>query len=250
MVSTDREQQDRDVGLDLLWGTRPRASRGPKPALSLEEIARAGIAIADAEGLGALSMRRIAEELGFTTMSLYRHVPGKTELLAVMIDTAIGDALPLPVVEGDWRVRLEAWAYQNLALLLRHPWMLVVDSPDSQTGPHKLAWIEAGLQAIAETGLDGGEMLAVALSVYVYAHGSAQVFSLWWEEATPSWAPGSPLMQRVASDDRFPLLQAILASGALDEADEDEPAESFAFGLQRMLDGIAAYIASRMTSGR
>jgi AcrR family transcriptional regulator len=248
MATAEGEKRKSELGMDLLWGTQERPSRGPKPLLSLGEIARAGIRIADAEGLGALSMRRIAEELGFTTMSLYRHVPGKTELLAVMIDTAIGDALPLPESEGNWRARLEHWAYQNWALLRRHPWMLVVDSPDAQTGPHKMVWIEAGLQTIADTGLDGGEMLGIIFSVYVYVHGSAQVFSLWEEQEEPSWTSPSPLMQRVARDDRFPILKAILASGALDNAEEDEPGESFAFGLQRMLDGIEAFIASRVAA--
>lgn len=248
MATADQEKRNTDVGMDLLWGTQERPSRGPKPMLSLEEIARAGIAIADAEGLGALSMRRIAEELGFTTMSLYRHVPSKTELLAVMIDTAIGEALPFPQIEVNWRARLEHWAYQNLALLRRHPWMLVIDSPDAQTGPNKMGWIEAGLQTLADTGLDGGEMLGIALSIYVYTHGSAQVFSLWEREDAPSWTSPSPLMQRVAGDARFPVLNAILASGALDAAEDDEPGESFAFGLQRMLDGIEAFIAARSTT--
>jgi AcrR family transcriptional regulator len=245
MATAEGEKRNTELGMDLLWGTQERPSRGPKPMLSLGEIARAGIRIADAEGLGALSMRRIAEELGFTTMSLYRHVPGKTELLAVMIDTAIGDALPLTESDGSWRARLEHWAYQNLELLLRHPWMLVIDSPDSQTGPNKMAWIEAGLQTIADTGLDGGEMLEIIFSAYVYVHGSAQVFSLWEREEAPSWTTRSPLMQRVARNDRFPILNTILASGALDKADEEEPDESFAFGLQRMLDGIEAYINAR-----
>lgn len=248
MSLDDQAKQKLEAGVDLLWGTAGRPNRGPKPGLSLAEISRAGMAIADAEGLGALSMRRIAEELGYTTMSLYRYVPGKTELLAVMIDTAIGDALPLSVVDGNWRARLAHWARQNFALLLRHPWMLVIDSPDAQTGPHKMAWIEAGLQTLAETGLDGGEMLGIAFSVYVYAHGSAQIFNLWEVEEAPSWSPASPLMRRVAGDDRFPMLNALLSSGALDNAQDDEPDESFTFGLERMLDGIEAYIASRSTA--
>jgi AcrR family transcriptional regulator len=247
-MTTEPASPERNRSLDLLWSDRGRPARGPKPGLSLEEIARAGIAIADADGLEALSMRRIAERLGFTTMSLYRYVPGKTELLAVMIDTAIGDALPLPVVVGDWRVRLEHWARQNLAILLRHPWMLVVDSPDSLTGPNKLAWIEAGLEAIAESGLNGGEMLDIAFSVYVYTHGSAQVFNLWQREEMPSWIAQSPLMQRVSQDDRFPIMRSILASGALDAAEEEESDASFVFGLNRMLDGIEAYIEVRSTA--
>lgn len=76
--------------VEVLWGPGPRPTRGPKPALSLERIARAGIEAADSDGLAAISMQRVAERLGFTKMSLYRYVPGKAELIALMTDTAIG----------------------------------------------------------------------------------------------------------------------------------------------------------------
>ena len=72
--------------LELLWGLGERPSRGPKPGLTLDRIVTAAVAVADAEGLGALSMRRVATDLGVGTMSLYRYVPGKAELLDLMLD--------------------------------------------------------------------------------------------------------------------------------------------------------------------
>src|SRR6266496_4469960 len=99
---------------ELLWGQRERPSRGPKPGLSLDGIVRAAIKIADAEGLDAVSMQRVAAEFGFATMSLYRYVPGKSELIDLMIDTAIGPPPDLSVIPGGWRPKLTVWA--------RHTW--------------------------------------------------------------------------------------------------------------------------------
>ncbi|HEY1619933.1 MAG TPA: TetR/AcrR family transcriptional regulator, partial [Streptosporangiaceae bacterium] len=73
-------------GVDFLWGSRERPSRGPRPGLSVERIVAAAVGIADAAGLGAVSMQRVASEVGFATMALYRYVPGKTELISIMID--------------------------------------------------------------------------------------------------------------------------------------------------------------------
>ncbi|WNF28717.1 TetR/AcrR family transcriptional regulator [Streptomyces sp. C11-1] len=80
--------------LELLWGTGERPSRGPKPGLTLDRIVTAAIAVADAEGLSAVSMRRLSTELGTGTMSLYRYVPGKAELLDLMLDRVLGEPLP------------------------------------------------------------------------------------------------------------------------------------------------------------
>ena len=86
--------------VELLWGQPERPNRGPKPGLSVERIVRVAIEIADAEGLPAVSMQRVASEFGFTTMSLYRYVPGKNELIDLMIEHP--DLIQRPIVErGD-----------------------------------------------------------------------------------------------------------------------------------------------------
>src|SRR5215468_10419881 len=97
-------------GLDLLWGRRGRGKRGPRPGLSADAIVEAAIRVADAEGLEAVSMARVAHELGFTTMSLYRHVASKEELLQLMWNGSATGAEDL-VIDGDgWRSRLREWA--------------------------------------------------------------------------------------------------------------------------------------------
>src|SRR5687767_14909734 len=93
-----------------LWASRERPRRGPKPAMSVEAIVAAAITVADAEGLEAISMGRVAKELGYTTMSLYRYVSSKSVLLTLMLDTAIGG--PPEVVPGEnWRLALERWSW-------------------------------------------------------------------------------------------------------------------------------------------
>ena len=97
-------------GLDLLWGRRERGKRGPRPGLSADSIVDAAVQIADAEGLDAVSMARVAAKLGFTTMSLYRYVANKDELLQLMWNASATGAETL-VIEGDgWRSRLRTWA--------------------------------------------------------------------------------------------------------------------------------------------
>src|SRR6187549_2599767 len=106
--------------VEFLWGERARPTRGPKPAMTLERIAEAAIAVADAEGLAAVSMQRVAAELGKTKMSLYRYLPGKAELVAVMIERAIGGGAVLR--GGSWRGGLTEWSGRLFAAYLRHPW--------------------------------------------------------------------------------------------------------------------------------
>ncbi len=112
--------------LELLWGEPKVPSRGPKPGLDLARIVRTAIELADAEGLAALSMRRVAERLGVGAMSLYTYIPGKAELLDLMLDQVQGELLMEELPGGDWRARLEARARQDWALYERHPWLLQI----------------------------------------------------------------------------------------------------------------------------
>src|SRR3954452_1003238 len=107
LCTVDTVRGERKVTADFLWQQRARPTRGPKPALTLDQIAEAAIAIADAEGLAAVSMQRVAADLGYTKMSLYRYLPGKNELVAAMIERALQ---PPPAVTGPWREALTGWA--------------------------------------------------------------------------------------------------------------------------------------------
>src|SRR5438128_1907234 len=116
--------KDHKQNMDLLWGEKRGSSRGPKPALSVQQIAWAAIALADAEGLDAVSMQRVAHKCGVTTMALYRYVPDKAGLVALMIDIGIGDPPALDSISGGWRPQLEEWAKQLWITFNGHPWSL------------------------------------------------------------------------------------------------------------------------------
>src|SRR3978361_385874 len=103
---------------EFLWQGRARPPRGPKPALTLGQIADAAIAIADAEGLAAVSMQRVAADLGFTKMSLYRYLPGKAELVAAMVERGLG--APPEIAGEDWRAGLTTWANALLTAFAGH----------------------------------------------------------------------------------------------------------------------------------
>ena len=140
-------------GLDLLWGRRERGRRGPRPGLSTDAIAAGAIRLADAEGLEAVSMARVAAELGVTTMALYRYVANKDELLQLMWNASALGAENL-VIEGDgWRSRLREWAVIQRDMLDLHPWITQMPMAAPPVGPNSLHFVERGLETMDETGL-------------------------------------------------------------------------------------------------
>ena len=160
--------------LAVLWRTQERTSRKGKPDLSVDRIARAAIELADAAGIGALSMRRVADQLGVGTMSLYTYVPGKSELLDVMIDTVAGETARPDDVAGGWRGRLTQVAQENWALLSRHPWMLQVGKTRPPLGPMIMDKYEYELSTIDGIGLTDVEMDSVLTLVLGHAEISAR----------------------------------------------------------------------------
>ncbi|NJC20982.1 AcrR family transcriptional regulator [Arthrobacter pigmenti] len=145
------------------WGLQKQAARGPKADLNVERIVQAGIDVADAEGLGSLTMARIAKALGFTTMSLYRHVESKEELLVLMQDAAFG--APTPSTSAGWRNRCLEWAAQASARYRRHPWVLDIPISHMPSTPGQLKWLEQLLGALRETGLRAPDKLGAALMI-------------------------------------------------------------------------------------
>jgi AcrR family transcriptional regulator len=219
----------------LLWGPPHRPQRGTKPSLSLGRIVEVATAVADAEGLAALSMQRIAGELGFTKMSLYRYTPGKAELTALMLDTALG---PPPDVPAGWRPGLRTLGLRMWEAMHRHPWTLEIAVGARVLGPNELGWTEAGLAALAGTGLTGRERLDAFVLVVGHVRSLVQ-------QATASAAPEQELSKVLAGiiaehGDRYPEVRAAFtetAPGGQDNALE--------FGLDRILDGLAVLIAER-----
>ncbi|MBB5082473.1 TetR/AcrR family transcriptional regulator [Nonomuraea endophytica] len=219
---------------ELLWGAKGRGG------LNLERIVRAGIELADAEGLAAVSMRRVAERLGYTTMSLYRHVPGKAELVDLMRDTALGTEPDLGPPRG-WRADTEAWARSGLEFYRRHPWLLESAGVRHVPGPNSIAGFEQALAIVAATGLRPAQVVAVVGLVGHFVESAARevVETTRIERRTGVghdewWGARDSLYQHL---DRYPTLTRIYEEGGF-----DEPLDPFEFGLQRVLDGIEALI--------
>jgi AcrR family transcriptional regulator len=237
----------------LLWNTQKKPTRGPKPALSVVEIAQAAIGVADEEGLGALSMRRVAERLGFTTMSLYRYVPGKAELLDVMLDAAMGEAVGADSAAGGWRERLELVARENRALYLRHSWMLQVSAAyRPPLGPNAIAKYDRELRAIDGIGLTEVEMDSVLTLVLGHAEGAARrtVEAMQLERCTGTtddewWQANAPLLEKVLDPDRYPTAARVGAAAGAAYGAAYDPEHAFEFGLSRVLDGVEALVRQR-----
>lgn len=226
--------------MDYLWEGRAQPTRGPKRTLSLERIADTGIAVADAEGLVAVTMQRVAADLGFTKMSLYRYLAGKAELVALMVERAVGE--PPAIGTTDWRAALKEWAHHLLAAYLRHPWALEALLGPRPLGPNELGWLERALSVLPATGLTGSERLDAVgvLAGHVRAITQQSVVSR-QPELDLTAAIGEQLRRH---GDRFPTLVATMAAAATDGGHD----QAFEFGLDRILDGLNNLITQRTGS--
>ncbi|MTV23929.1 TetR/AcrR family transcriptional regulator [Nitriliruptoraceae bacterium ZYF776] len=257
-VPSVAEQVDPTAELPLhvrrLWRLDTGGSRGPRPALSVDAVVDAAVAIADADGLEAVSMARVAKQLGFTTMALYRHVDGKDELLQLMMDAAAGEP-PRPPVDAGWRAAVLAWADELLALYRRHPWAIEVPIAGIPIGPNHLAWMEAGLAALRDSGLTRVERVAVVSSLMSYVRADVSLArQLAARHADRPWheveREHGRLLAAVVDHRRFPELGAVLAeedvfAGAEGGAGAGEVDTGASFGLALLLEGIAAHVAGR-----
>jgi AcrR family transcriptional regulator len=242
------ERPELPPGLDLLWGRRVRGRRGPKPGLSIDHIVEAAIGVADAEGLGAVSMGRVAKELGFTTMSLYRYVASKDELLQLMWNASAQGAEQL-VLEGDgWRPRLKMWATVQREMLDRHAWITQMPMAAPPLAPNSLTFVERGLEAMDATGLAEADKLRViglissyTLSESRMAHDAARA-AAGGGGAAPPWSFES-LLRELIDEEHYPRLHRIAWSAAIgDDPSGFSEHEEFLFGLDRILDGVQTLI--------
>lgn len=159
--------------LELLWSPQEPSSRGRPARFTLAEVVAAGIAVADADGLAGVTMRRVAKALGAGAMSLYTYVPGRDELLDLMIDTVYGE-LALPDGAGPWRAEVLRYAETFLALYGRHPWLLDLNQWRLPLAPHVLDAEEAGLRVLAATPLAPAQVVGIRDLLETLVHGLAR----------------------------------------------------------------------------
>jgi AcrR family transcriptional regulator len=225
----------------LLW--RDREAPAGRAGLTVERIVETAIALADGDGVASLSMRKVADRLGVGAMSLYTYVPGKAELLDLMVDGVLGEAISAPVA-GGWRDRLTRVAFDNLALYRRHPWLLQVATARPPLGPNLVAKYDHELGALVDTGLSDVEIDKLLSAVLAYVNGAAHAAVEAASARRRSGQAQAPLPARVFDADRYPLAARIGAAAEAYGAVSD-PAATFDFGLQRLLDGIEALVAAR-----
>ncbi len=228
-------------------GRRPVRPRPGEQELTREAVVRTAISLADAEGMAELSMRRIAAELGVATMSLYRHVRGKDDLVLHMIDAAIGEETFPPVPPDGWRARLELAARLQWRGFRRHPWLAPVMSiTRPQLAPNALRHTEWNLRALEGTELGFGDRMYVNVLLFAYVRGVASAL-----EAETQAERDTGLTSDEWMETQDATLRSMLTSGALatfrrvvahDGFDFDLDS-LFEFGLERLLDGLEVLIA-------
>ncbi|MFD4960928.1 TetR/AcrR family transcriptional regulator [Microbacterium sp. NPDC058389] len=220
---------------DPLWPRPAAIRRGPKPKFTVAQLADAGMRIADTEGLGTVTMQRIADDLGSTKMALYRYVPGRAELDAVMLDRAFGP--PVPQADDDWHRALAAWAEGVHRRALAHPWSVELAQRPHRPGPCELAWYEAGLAAMAHLKLHGSEKLDVLALLAGHAMSIVR-------QESASEAPEQELaaaMARILADRAadYPFTVAAFADA------EGARGDALRFGVERIIAGVDALAATR-----
>ena len=240
--------------LERLWGRQEPGRRGPKQRLSTVEVVEAAIALADAEGVQALSMRKVAEAVGVSPMSLYTYVPSKAELLDLMFDRVLGDtADPGDSVIG-WRNKLAFMARERWALSERHPWLLDLATHRPPLGPSMMRKAVAMLTAVAAMGLSPEETRHAVDVLQDYITGALrsareareaeqlsglsdeQWFSIVW-----------PVLEKHLDPQHSETVSRMSEGRRERTRSPDERTARFEFGLACVLDGLEAFINRRAT---
>jgi AcrR family transcriptional regulator len=210
--------------IELLWDLQPPSpGRGPRPRTRLVDVIEAGVAIADEEGLDALSIRKVAGRLGIGAMSLYTYVPGRSELIELMIDRVYADhGLPDPAL--GWRVRVEQWMRSTWRTYSAHPWLLDYNMARLPVGPNVLDVDEALYAALVAAGFTGAENVAIANLIRWQLLGAARsVIGDAAEErhtgvsAEAYWESRSSFWTTYFDWDRYPTMAAIWEGGGFDD---------------------------------
>jgi AcrR family transcriptional regulator len=238
------------AGLERAWGLRERPGKGPKPGLSLERIVDAAIRVAAADGFAAVSMNRVAKELGSSAMALYRYVDTKDELLPLMLDAAFGDP-PEPRADDEgWRAAITRWCWGHLEALRGNTWALRVPITDPPNTPQQVAWFEHGLASLRDTGLTEGEKVSTVMLLSNYVRGTEAMFHSVAEAVDAAGTSPDRMMysysnvlRQVINPSDFPSVAAALEQGVFDQADTADG--EFEFGLDRILDGLDALVRAR-----
>lgn len=252
--------------LGRLWQLRASGAGRPlRAGLSVERVVAAAIELADEGGLEAVSMSRVAERLGFATMSIYRHVASKDELLLLMHDTAWQAPASLDNPAPDWRAAVTDWCRAQFAVALRHPWLERIRLGERVGTPSQLVWIDRGLRALAGTPLTEQQKADVLLLLNGYVFWEARlaaetgaIETAAVDEDAPDGQVAAALREAidaVVDPVHFPALRQAMDCGGFDYSEasrftEAHRDQAFSFGLGLILDGIEKLINEQDKSRR
>jgi AcrR family transcriptional regulator len=255
VAASRTSQGDPAKTLALLWrerddpeGEPPR--RGPRQRLDVDQVLAAGISIADESGLEALTVRAIAVRLSISPMSLYTYVPGKAELLDLMLDS-LYLAMPRPPLPPPdrWREGVRTVADQNRALFQEHPWAARVSTARPPLGPGMMAKYEHELGAFEGVGLSDIEidaaltyLLAFVQAAAVAAEEAAGLARNSGVDDADWWSEVGPLLERFLTAAEYPLASRVGTAAGIEQGAAFDPERAYAFGLERTRDGLAALI--------
>ncbi|MFC9790224.1 TetR/AcrR family transcriptional regulator [Rhodococcus sp. NPDC127528] len=244
--------------LALLWGEHSTSGR---TGLGVDAIVAAAIELADAEGLEAVSMRRLADRLGVGAMSLYTHVPGKAVLVDLMQDATLAD-LYTDTDEparagGGWRGGVEFVVDRNWDLYRRHPWLLHIVGARPVLGPNTSRKYEAELRPLDGIGLTDVEMDAVLSLVLSHVTGTARLLVSVEQTARDSgltdaqwWAATAPILERLLDPAAYPVSDRVGSAAGREHQAASSPQHALRFGLDRILDGVDALVHQRAPLGQ
>lgn len=237
-----------------LWRLPSGSGLGRPAALDVDGVVRAAVELADRSGLSGATLPKIADKLGVTPMSLYRYVGSKDELFVLMGDSALPPDAELAAVGGEWRNGLRAWASALWSGYKRHPWLPDLPVSGPPRGPNAIAWMDAGLRAMRDTGFEAPAKVGILTMVsgYVrYMAGMAQQLAQGRSrdgvDQIQSVRDYGRDMSRLIERSRFPDAAELFSSAVFeipDVSETDAPADpDFTFGLELILDGIAVAVA-------
>lgn len=245
-----RDKPPLPPGLASAWGVTSPGQRGPKPGHSLEEILEAAMDLADTQGFAAVSLGKVAAQLGLTTTALYRYVGSRDELFVLLRDAGWGPPPTTIRQAANWREAATTWTQAVIDGYAARPWLLDVPVPGAPMTPRLLSWLEVLLESFGDTGLSDEECLGCAMLLDGYAHSRASLIRKIKTAATqPVQAAAAMdfLLPRLR-ERGFPVLASMLSSGAYGVAVAPAAGDDD-FGLTRILDGIELLIQTGGADG-
>jgi AcrR family transcriptional regulator len=230
---------------------RPPRTRSGQPTLSRDQIVKAAIELLDAEGPTGLSMRKLGTRLGAGATSMYWHVANKDELLELAVDEVMGEAYVPEVGDTSWRVGLSVWANGMHAMLLRHPWVTGLLGTQPTIGPNAMRMGERAITLLTAAGFEGLEITHVISLVNAHALGSAATQNAVIRATRQAGISMAGLAAQMESYlDRLAPDHPNYDKGRRENSGSTlDPVkiwdEGFAFGLDRILDGLSLWLESK-----